>query len=167
MSFISFIISQAKSCFSILIKIKLFFPFFLSSFDTSWQKYGSEEHSHPGAGWSCVTPAKHEARWWQLKTPALETVIATLSALVSNQEEARLWEDVCHRWRRLQSLSLQPWRRQQTAWLRPHPTQRSHQLTMHLQKAGKHGMLDANSVTNQNNLFPAGSFQVAERPAWY
>lgn len=32
MSFISFIISQAKSCFSILIKIKLFFPFFFEQF---------------------------------------------------------------------------------------------------------------------------------------
>lgn len=42
MSFISFIISQAKSCFSILIKFKLFlsfFFFFKRSFDTSWQKY--------------------------------------------------------------------------------------------------------------------------------
>lgn len=168
MSFISFIISQAKSCFSILIKIKLFFPplffFFLSSFDTSWQKYWSEERSHPGAEWNSVTLAETEARWWQLKTQVLKLSLPLFLCYCQIRRKP-VSKETCATVRP-GDRDPQPAILKEAGDCTPLPHPENHQLTLHSQRAGKQRGPDANPVTNQNNLSRAGSFQVAERPVW-
>lgn len=92
MSFISFIISQAKSSFSILIKIKLFFFFFRSSFDTSWQKYRREEAASPERE-GRAGPEKDDPPW-ALELQVFRNAIPIVFTPASAQEGVCLYEDV-------------------------------------------------------------------------